>query len=165
MSMQDGTIDPEQSQRFENFMARQEKRRANRRQRTNEIASKWGQLPDDLLRELEESLPNYAWRTEGLFSQTRMQKVDILGVPTQQGRAIAIELERDRSTCVRNIIKIWMQMDQQSRNFQLIQVFSPVYLNEKKTWREEAEFVGARAAHDTAGKLSYESIQMPIWPT
>ena len=135
----------------------------DRKQRGEEIRRLWGPFQGQLLESLVNGIPTYHWEQEGKFSERR-QEVDILGRPQSQGFVVAIELERDRATCARNIVKLWMHLDNKPENMLLLQVFSPVFVKDKSSWREEAEFLGGKAGKDTGGVLYYQQIVLETWP-
>ena len=131
-------------------------------------AARWGELKvvqEKLRSELLTNIPAYGWHREGRLSDAREQAVDIMGVPRSQGCNVAIELERCRTTCSLNVLKVWMHIDERAEDYFLIQVFSPAYRDVMKHWREEAEFVGRKASEDTGGRLVYMPHVVCSWPS
>ena len=167
--MDSNSIDPKEWAKFETWKKGKEKRQADkkavRKKRSEEIEVNWGGLQTELRDELSKSITDFDWKKEGLLSNNRRQRVDIMGVSKSRTCRVGIELERDRATCVRNVIKVWMSMRQDQRYFLLIHIFSPVFDDEKRTFLEEAEFVGEKASADTNGRLMYKPIQLEQWPS
>lgn len=155
--MENNLRDSREWEQFEKFMKRKEGKKADREMRSDEIKRKWGPIQTSLASELSTSITGYNWSTEERLLYGRQQKVDILGVSKSRDCRVGIELERDRATCVRNVIKVWMAMRQIQGAFFLIHIFSPVFANEKLIWREEAEFVGKKASTATKWKANLQA--------
>ena len=93
--------------------------------------------------------------------------LDIRGRAPVSGRWGGIELEKDRTTCVRNVNKVWMAIDPAPTEIVLIQIFSPVFDENttKKQGAAEAKFIGSKTAVDTGGHLAYVPMQLKHWPS
>ena len=166
-------IDPELLARFREYERRYERRkeenRSKRKERGEEINQKWGQLEQKLLAALEQNVGAYKWVKEGPVPGGTGY-LDIRGRAPVSGRWVGIELEKDRTTCVRNVNKVWMAIDRAPKDFVLIQIFSPVFdENTKNTTKKqgaaEAKFTGSKAAVDTGGHLAYVPMQLKHWPS
>jgi hypothetical protein len=113
-----------------------------------------------VLQSLEES---YHWEgQQPMDGETGRKTIDIKGTPrTKNGSKIYIEVEAARPTCVRNVVKVWMDMSKNETEnpVLLIHVFSPFF---KKRPRGKAEslFIGQQAQKATNGKLKYKYIQL-----
>ena len=113
--------------------------------------------------------PNQEFRWEPqqhLDDEGDRHSVDVVGMPNIQGkRRVFVEIEADRATCVRNIIKIWMPVSECTlkQPAMIIQVFSPNYISKKEKKKKETIFVGNKAEKDTDERLIYRFIQLPSW--
>ena len=126
-------------------------------------------MEQKLLATLEQLVGAYGWDKERSVPGGTGY-LDIWGRAPVSGCWVGIELEKDRTTCVRNVKKAWMAIDLEPTNFVLIQIFSPVFEeNTKNTTRKqgaaEAKFIGSKAASDTRGHLVYVPMQLKHWPS
>jgi len=124
---------------------------------------------DALIKALEPILPAYKWKKEYKFLSHRHQKIDLAGRPiAPPGPEIWIELERDRHTCVRNVVKVWQGLASTlpKRTVLLIQIFSPLYGagEENHLFSIESEFIGKRAENDPNVNLKFEPHVTAGWP-
>ena len=126
----------------------------------------WGEPAPKLLRILESKISHYEWETEGLIRAGREQKADILGTPsTSKAPKIFIELEIERATCVRNVVKAWMYVDNDEGYTFVVHVFSPFFQTpERIHFLEETLFIGDQAQEATNGRLIYLPIPLDHWP-
>ncbi len=145
----------------------QEKKRKEQQKTRSE---KWkAELQEKLPKMLKSQEREHDWSSEeSLPNSEGRQKVDILGKARAQDHYVFIELEAERMTCVRNVIKAWMYVAEKtdSKPVLFIHVFSPSFnVSQKRRGREESIFVGERAQNDTSGKLTYRHIESDRWPT
>ena len=86
----------------------------------------------------------------------------------EPGPEIWIELEGDRHTCVRNVVKVWQGLASTlpKRTVLLIQIFSLLYGagEENHILSIESEFIGKRAGNDPNINLKYEPHVRAGWP-
>lgn len=110
---------------------------------------------------------SYSWEPQQhLDDDGDRHSVDVMGTPTSERQKIVyIEVEADRATCVRNVIKVWAPLAKGTLKKQVlfIHVFSPNYQIKREKKKEETIFVGQKAEIDTGGKFKYLFVQLPAW--
>lgn len=163
-------VDPKVRESFERSLKRKDTTREKTQKKRAEKRRLWGEgVEESLCNALNSQESNHLWSTQGWPDATGRKRVDILGQPKSpkyEDYRILIEIERERLTCVRNVIKAWMYIVQEdSRPILFVHVFSPSFKLDRKVGREEAEFVGKQAQDATNGKLTYRPIQLERWPT
>jgi len=124
---------------------------------------------ESLERELPKSLQsmdkNHCWKGQQPMSDsTGRQTIDVIGNPkSKNDSAVYIELEAARQTCVRNVIKVWMNMSKNGANpLFLVHVLSP-FFKKRQRGKAESVFIGEQAEKATNGKLKYKYIQLDEW--
>ena len=122
-----------------------------------------GNTHQELLSDLGENLPGYEWGKEIRFDAS-FKRADIFGKPYEGDHRISIEIEVDRATFVRKIIKTWLAWSENPRRILLVQLFSPAFCDDKPKYRDEANFIGAKAQFDSGEQLIYKRIELYKWP-
>lgn len=155
-------LDPKAHAQFEKMQ--------QKRDRKIERGDEWKrEIEGKLCQMLQSSMSHYNWSNQGLLQNVSgQQKVDFVGRPGVTGHLVFVEVEHQRITCVRNVIKVWMDIAAaipDSQPVLLIQIFSPSFLTDKKRGKEEALFIGEQAHKTTSEKLTYRHIQVDYWPS
>ncbi len=162
--------DPKLRERFENDIKRKQTTREEKQRKREEKKNLWGgEVEVNLCNMLESRDSHHDWSRQGWPDAIRRKRGDILGEPKSpksEDYLILIEVERERLTCVRNVIKAWMYVaEENSKPILFVHVFSPSFDGDKKVGKEEAVFVGKQAQKATNGKLRYDSMPLKGWPT
>jgi hypothetical protein len=129
---------------------------------------------DHIERELHTKLQtldeNYEWEPQQpIVGSSGLYKVDVRGIyKLDKNKIIYIEIESARTTCVRNILKIWMNLveTKSDKEILFIHVLSPIFNSEPKKYlrgKAESIFIGQQAQEDTDVKFTYKNIQLNDW--
>jgi len=125
----------------------------------------WDNLPNKLLRALKDEWPSIWWSQEYVVpGGVNNQKWDVGGVIQETRVCVAVELELDRPTAVRNVNKTWMATVHTKQATRLIQIFSPLFDGPWLQRFDEAKFIGHQAQADQSISLSYLAVRLETWP-
>ena len=130
---------------------------------------RWGKPKPLLLDMLRSMATHYDWTDEGRLGKSGKVQADVLGEPKTLGsgsRRVFVELESSTSACVRNVIKAWINLEEENNHpIILVQVFSPDFQRSgRERFMQHAVFIGEKAENATCGQLKYCHVQLGRWP-